>query len=232
MIDSGIARPIKIADIMFEIKEDLGIENSTTYDSIVFRQIYYGALALDSRATYIKKSVSMDVVDYRFRLPNGFIRVLSIEIPVEENTNRRSSDYVLYYDSDMASGSGFTGDSAGYQAWNQLGQIVGEYFVFNTEFLGSRVCMTYEGLNLDEDCMITLTRDQVMAISAYVKFQMATMKRCASLFLKGAVEMHGREWVAQKSYLQGEAFLREADNAKTQIKDMFTAMFVDENYIR
>jgi hypothetical protein len=232
--DLGVARNVPIRDVMYEIKEDLGIEASSEYDTLIFRHIYTGALSLDTRDTYIKKWEDIDVVDFRIKLPAGMQRPLSIELPIAETNSTRQPNWVYFFETDSAPRKGMEGPGGinRYRTTRELGQIVGEYFVFNTEFVGEKVTLTYEGFNLDESCMLKLYRIQIRAISAYVKFQMSVSPKCKLLFRGIDTSLYYREWAAQKSYLQGEAFEREAESCKSQLKDLWVAMYVDENYHR
>ena len=228
-IELGIASPISIMDIMSEVKSDIDMENSTKCDSDIFRLIVEATIGLDNAHTYIKRWQMFDVVDYRVKLPNGFVRLLSIEVPAGEKNSAIDPEFVYYYATDFKPNNAQMKDIS---YWNDLGQIVGEYFVFNTSYKGRKVCMTWEGYNVDEYCLIKVYREQVRAIRAYVKYQMASMRKYRYLFERGDSEKYGREWAAQKAYLGGEAFMTEAMNMRMQLKEMYTAQYVNPNESR
>jgi hypothetical protein len=228
---TGTAHPISAKNVLASAKRRLRITD-TTHDDDLLSLIYEGAQHLWNRDTYIKRTECFEIENLMFRLPDGFIRPLALELvspnPSEE-VSTEPNTRVLYFDKNYLKQCDCEDSStSSYSPIQKTGQIVDGYWVFNTTTTATHAIMTYEGRNLDEDCLMVIYDYQIRALRSYACYQFA--RTYDDMYNPQQAESYRQEWMAQRRFLNGEANLREFKNKRTQIKAITSALIYNTNF--
>lgn len=226
---TGTAHPISARNVLASAKRRLRITD-TTHDDDLLSLIYEGAQHLWNRDTYIKRTECIEIENLMFRLPNGFIRPLALElVSNQDSSTTEPNSRVLYFDKNYLKQCDCDDSStSNYSPIQKTGQIVDGYWVFNTTTTATHAILTYEGRNLDADCLMVIYDYQIRALRSYACANFT--RTYDDIYPQAVSESYRQEWMAQRRYLNGEANLREFKNKRTQIKAITSALIYNTNF--
>jgi hypothetical protein len=229
-MNRGTAKPVSLKNVVASAKRALRITDGS-HDADLTAFADEALLHMWTADTYIKRTECIEICNMMFPLPNGFIRPIAMELvgdsklPESLGLNR-----VLYFDKNYLKQCDceVEGGNNSYPDLRQTGQIIGGNWVFNTTNSATHAVITFEGRNLDEDCLMVMYDFQIRAVRAYICYNFA--RTYHELFRPDVMQSYQQEWTAQRRYLVGEANVRNYRNQKTQIKSIASALVYNTNF--
>lgn len=223
----GIATPISLKSVIASAKQQLSIDNTNEHDLFLYRLADEAIGQVGSLDTFVKQTECFEIDNYRFELPNGFVRPIAMRL--EGTSTDRINSNVVYFDKDfLRECQCEIPDNDNYPNLRSTGQIVDGYWVFNTDTTATHAVMTYLGRNLDEDCIMVMYENQERAVRSYLCWNFT--RRFFKMFPPNISESYRQEWMAQRRYLIGENVARDFRNKRQQIGSIASALIINQNF--
>lgn len=111
---------------------------------------------------------------------------------------------------------------------NSQGQIIGRYFVFNSDIAATHVIFSYRGRRLDENEMMMMFDYQERAVKAYIVNEWS--KDNYEMVPRDVRVQRNAEWIALRGYLIGQASVRDFKLTRTQSESITSALVSNHNY--
>lgn len=223
----NIATPISLKSVIASAKQQIRIAQTTEHDAMLYRLADEALGQAGSLDTFVKQTECFYIEDYRFELPNGFVRPIAIRL--EGGTTMDANSNVMYFNQEFIRQCQCDDPEVrNYPDLQSTGQIVNGYWLFNTDVKATKAVMTYLSRNLDEDCMMVMYEHQERAVRAYICWNFT--RTYFEMYPPNISESYRQEWISQRRYLIGEAFQREYLNNRTQIGSIYRALINNQNF--
>jgi len=223
----NIATPISLKSVIASAKQQIRIAHTSEHDAMLYRLADEALSQAGSLDTFIKQTECFDIEDYKFELPNGFVRPIAIRL--EGDTTMDANSNVMYFNQEFIRQCQCEDPEVrNYPDLQSTGQIVNGYWLFNTDVKATKAVMTYLSRNIDEDCLMIMYAHQERAVRSYICWNFT--RTYFELYPPNISESYRQEWMAQRRHLIGEAFQREYLNNRTQIGSIYRALINNQNF--
>lgn len=223
----NIATPISLKSVIASAKQQLRIAQTSEYDAMFYRLADECLGQVGSLDTFIKQTECFEIEDYKFELPNGFVRPIALRLE-GDNTMEYNSNVTYFNQEFIRQCQCDDPEVRNYPDLQATGQIINGYWMFNTDVKATKAIMTYLSRNLDEDCMMVMYEHQERALRSYLSWNFTRMY--FEMFPPNISESYRQEWMAQRRYLIGESFQREYLNTRTQVGAIYRALINNQNF--
>lgn len=223
----SISTPVSLKAVVASAKQELRIAATSEHDAMLYRLADECLGQIGSLDMFVKQTECFDIEDYRFELPDGFIRPVAIRL-VGTQTDGVNAN-VLYFDQDFLRQCEC--EDTVFRNFPNIaatGQISNGYWVFNTNITATKAVMTYMGRNLDENCLMVMYEQQERAVRTYLCWKFSRM--FYDVFPRDVRADFQAEWTAQRRYLIGDAVQRDFRNKRTQVGSIARALLINQNF--
>jgi len=203
-------------------KQMLNLEDGA-YDPFLLKLADDAIRNISGQKKNIKQTKTIDIVNYRMVLPDGFSRLIAVSV----NTNG-GPNQIIYVDSRYISGVGDNSDNSFYTVKQYRScEIIGDELIFSTDITADKATVTYLGYNLDKDCFMVLYDYQERAVVAYICYKFAL--RFYGLISRDVRDEYKREYIAQKAYVRGYEFTNQFEQQKAELSYIYNSLLQDNN---
>jgi hypothetical protein len=223
----GVLTPVSLKAVIASAKQNLRIATTTEHDLMLYRLADECISQIGTLDGFVKMTRCFDIEDYKFELPEGFIRPIAIRL-VGTQTDGVAGN-VLYFNQDFLRQCDCEDTQfRNYSDLQATGQISEGYWVFNTDINATQAVMSYYGRNLDEDCMMVMYEQQERAVRSYLCWNFTRI--FYDLYPRDVRNEYMAEWTAQRRYLIGETVQRDFRNKREQIGSIVSAIISNHNF--
>lgn len=196
--------------------------DNTDYD-IVFEKWGHDALRhIDGLDTYVLRESTLEVCDYKVKLPCGFYSLVALTF-IDENGVCSEGVYINrpYLTS---CGCDITEGVIDYEG---SFQIQDGYIYLASDITATEIKLVYRSLNVDDDGLIRMYEWQERAVTAYICWRFTQQN--FELFPVNIRESYAKEWRKQKQYCKGFSGVEAFRNERYQIQRIFGGIMVNKN---
>lgn len=205
-------------DIVAAVKMRLRLE-TTDDDLLLMDFVNEGVSRLDTLGNYTQKEGCFDVCDGKVKLPNGYHELIAFRFGTEDGTCGNG----LYASLPYIKGCGCNINTvSGANVYNYKGTavIVGDYLVFHTTPTFTKIFMSWEGLNVDEDGFFLIYDLYTICLINYARWQYAQVypEKYGQM-----IDRWERDFVNQKARVRSLEQLQSFRRDKRQIAEWVNA---------
>ncbi|KKL64723.1 hypothetical protein LCGC14_2162140 [marine sediment metagenome] len=215
----GRYETITVNEVIAGCKMQLRITDSS-FDDFLALYVNEGIRNLNCLSLFVKMQCTLDIIDLKSLLPNGFQRLLGLRYS-KTVTGETVYQNMLYIDKRYISTP-----SATVSNYEDTFQISKGYIHYNNDVNATEATLAYLGLNIDEFGNLVVYSDYERALRAYVCYNYALAFH--EDFKESTTQRYENTWKAQKSYIKGEDVANDFKNRKYEMSKIFKAFLLSD----
>ena len=227
----GTYATISMADIVFQAKNELDLENMSQWDLFFMTEGEEALRHLNCQSLVVKKQEIIEICEGQTPLPCGLYKFLGLRFYDQRNG---ACQKVVYADTMFLNSCGCSqwGFPSGETSWFTKEyfaamQIQGGKMVFVNGHQFDHATIAYLGFNVDADGKFVIYENYVRAIKAYLKYRFLQKRPMHFGNFTPQLRNEARmEWEAQKRWSKGEDNTMNADYYRREIMAAMTALIV------
>lgn len=221
---------ISVEEIISAAKMQLRLSGTTEYDDWFELLVYEAIRSIDSLSCFTKRNCTLNIVDYKAKLPDGFQRLLGLrflceDVDDEQNISLSSfSDPFIYVDSKFFSDCGCDLNNELVRHYSTFVQIQGSYLYINTDLTITGVRMAFLGLNVNDQGMPVVYDYYQRCLVSYICWRYT--RSYSEMYREADIRSYEADYYAQRGWIKATDVKENFINNKRKIGALMNGLLV------
>ena len=216
---TGRYETISVKEVMAGCKMQLRLKDSS-HDDFLALYIHEGIRHLNCLSLFVKKQCTIEIVDLKSKLPDGFQQLLGLRYS-KTTDGKIKHQNMLYIDKKYINSPSTTVSN-----YEDTFQINNGYIYYNNDVNATEATLSYLGLNIDEFGNMVVYSDYERALRAYGCYNFALSY--SEDYKEATIQRYENTWRAQKAYIKSSDVQQDFKNRKYEMSKIMNAFLLSD----